>query len=373
MNNAVNKFKNLQKYLKAFTDNSIIRNLPELSDIKDISIYNKIWPIILYVANGNKCNEYYDWNKNKVLNYNRINSCIKIFETLEDLKIHYAVIKGAYLDKIAYKNIGLRFSYDIDILIEKKNYKILHNIMEEYGFVSGEWNNEKKQIEKFSRESMLYNIIHTHQAVPYVRIDKYEGYDQDISVDVNYSISWGEDEHGIPLTSQLLKETQIVEYENLNYRVLNPEAFLMQICMHSYRDMNAIILIKNGKFKLRLLCDVYYYIFFNVNILNADKFINICMQQNYEKYIYYVLYYTKEVFGKFLWIDYVMECIKPKNLSFLNTYGLSSNEIKQWTIDFQDRILCCNLYDIIRPFLTEQDIKKMDIISNNMQLINYNN
>lgn len=367
MNNVEDSFEVLRKYLKAFTNDTVLGDSPELSNIKNILVHNKIEPIILYVSNGCKSAKYSEWQKNKVLNFNRINSCAKIFQTLEDLKIPYAVIKGAYLDKIAYKNIGLRFSYDIDFLIEKRNYKRLHKLMLECGFIAGEWNVKEKKIDKTSRESVLYNFIYTHQAAPYVKIEKHDGYDQDISVDLNFSISWGEDEQGLSLTSQLLEDTQIVEYENIKYRVLNLEAFLIQICMHSYRDMNTLFLIKIGKFKLRLLCDVFYYVFFNADKLNADKFINICKQHNYEKYIYYVLYYTTEVFDNFPWIDYVMKCIKPEDESFLNTYGISADEIKQWPIGFRDRVMSCNLFDTIRSSLTEEDIKKINIIDDNMQ------
>jgi hypothetical protein len=367
MNNVEDSYEILREYLKAFTNDKVLGDSPELYDIKGILIHNKIEPIISYVSNGCKSPEYPEWEKNKVFNFNRISSCIKIFENLENLKIPYAIIKGAYLDKLAYKNMGLRFSYDIDFLIEKKNYKRLHKLMLDCGFIAGEWNAKEKKIDIASRESVLYNFIYTHQSAPYVKIEKYNGYEQDISVDLNFSISWGEDEQGNSLTSQLLEDTQVVEYENIKYRVLNPETFLVQICMHSYRDMNTLFLIKTGKFKLRLLCDVFYYIFFNLDKLNADKFIDICKQCNYEKYIYYVLYYTTEVFDNFPWIDYVMKCIKMEDVSFLNKYGISTDEIKQWPISFHDRVVSSNLFDIISSSLTERDIKKLNIIADNIQ------
>ena len=359
-------FEEIRKYLKAFTKEQILEKSTKLIDVKEILVHNKIEPIILYVSRGCK-SEDSEWEKNKILNYNRISSCSKIFETLEKLRIPYAVIKGAYLDKMAYKNIGLRYSYDIDFLIEKKNYNKVHRLMLESGFVAGEWNAIENKIDEATRESVIYNLMYTHQAVPYVKIEKFSGYEQDISVDLNFSISWGEDKQGFSLTTQLLDDTQIIEYENVKYRVLNPEAFLIQICMHSYRDMNTLFLIKTGKFQLRLLCDVFYFIFFNVEKLNAEKFINICKQHNYEKYIYYVLYYTTEVFDNFFWIDYVMKCIKPKDVSFLDTYGISSGEIKKWPIDFRDRVMSCDLFNTLTAYLTEDDIKKMNIIDANMQ------
>ena len=215
-------FEILRNYLKAFTRNEILGSSLELSKISDILAYNKIEPLISYVSYGYESTEYPKWKKNKSLNLKRIKACKEIFNVLEEQGILYAVIKGAHLDKVAYKDIGLRFSYDIDFLIEKKNYKKLHKLMTDFGFVAGEWNVDEKRIEVASRESILYNYIYTHQATPYVKIECHNGYDQDISVDLNFSISWGEDKQGVDLTTHLLEDTQIVEYDNVKYRVLNP-------------------------------------------------------------------------------------------------------------------------------------------------------
>lgn len=357
-------YERVIEYLKKFVgDVSGINDL-QIQSIQSLAQRNRIWPIIEYIVQTYENTNTYE--KNKAEHLLRIECCIKVFDKLENINVKYAVIKGAYLDKIAYGDIGLRDSGDIDILIDNKDYKTLCRLLEEEGFVCGYWDEEKKEVINYSRGTILYNYLYTHQAAPYIKVITLDGVVHTVEVDINFSISWGEDKSGNVHTKNILKNTRLISYENFKYRILTPEYFLMQICLHAYRDMNSIILIHEGSYVLRLLCDIYYYIVKGQELVTADKFLNIVKRCGYEKNIYYVFNYVTEVFGKNEWIEHVMSQLPEMTYEELNCYGLDESEIKKWPIVFSERIMSDNLFEIIKPQLTVADLQKIASIIDNM-------
>lgn len=359
----MDKYQIVKACLNSFIDRKGIVPKFDYSDIEELAFRHRISPVVKYVCS---IENSIDRNKTKNRHYQRIYNLCNVFNKLDKKSIPYAVIKGAYLDKIAYKNLGLRSSKDIDILIDKKNYTILCEILEAEGFVCGYYDEEKDEIKKYSRDLILYNYLYTHQAATYVKRVKVDGAWYTIKVDINFSVTWGEDTDGYRNSAEILNNLRYVEYEGIRYKVLTPEYFLLQLCLHSFRDMNSIVLIYKNKYSLRLLCDVYYYIVNDLETVNADKFVDVVKQLGYEKSIYHILYYVREVFGDNNWVTYVMDTLGENSKKWVSLFGLTDEERKVWNINFLERILCDDLFEKIKPMLTDSDINKVNSIMNNM-------
>ena len=165
------------------------------------------------------------------------------------------------------------------------------------------------------------------------------------------------------MTTKMVRKA---DYEGITYNVLEPAAFLFQICLHSYRDMNSVLLQKREKYKLARLCDVYYYIINKEEPVDVLSFVELVKHYSYEKPIYYMLYYASEFFGPNEWMNTAAEAIEPDDKKFLNEFGLSEGEKKVWPIDFRERVLSEKLYEKIEFLIDENDRQKMSSIENNM-------
>lgn len=360
----VNKYKFLQKSLIAFGDGVRFDSQQiYIDDIKRLAEKHKVDSILKYVYFDPSVQQLCEKNINN--HFRRLFDCTGVFSKCDENEIPYAVIKGAYLEKIAYMNKGVRASNDLDLLIRKRDYKRVSEILVSEGFVcmSLDWKTGK-YVELSDRARLLYNHLFSHQSCSFF---KYHGKDEYTKVDINFSITWGEDSRGVSMSEELLLgHVRKVNYRDIVFNVFEPAAFLFQISLHSYRDMNSILLQKREKYKLARLCDVYYYIINKEEAIDKSAFVKLVKEYSYEESIYYILYYVSKFFGSNSWIDTVMNEIEPNDKVFLNQFGLSEDEKKVWPIGFKERILSEHLYDRIESLIDENDLKKINSIENNM-------
>lgn len=276
-------FDELVDIISTFPNKKI--DFSDASILYSIAQVNRVWPIVRYVVGMQ--DTYYDTMN---LHYARLSNCITLFNKLENANISYAIIKGAYLDKVAYGNRGLRDSKDIDILIERKSNKIIKEFLEEEGFICGYYDYDKCKIIPYSRRTIIYNQLYTHQSATFVKRIDINNSQNSVRIDINNSASWAEDIDGIKKTSMMLMHTELISYQDVIFRVLKPDYFLLELCLHGYRDMNSIILLSENKYSIRLLCDVYYYILSQENLLNLDDFFDIVCALGYGEAVYYIFY-----------------------------------------------------------------------------------
>ena len=78
-------------------------------------------------------------------------------------------------------------------------------------------------------------------------------------------------------------------------------------------------------------------------------------------YVFYVLYYTGQVFDDELLKQYIEACRTPEGEALLNCYGLCDKERKEWKCDFKTRLASENLYNLIMNDLTDEDREKIAI------------
>ena len=360
----MDKYNFLQKTLVAFSDEvRFDTHKVCFDDIKGLAEKHKVDSIIKYVYFDPSVKQLCE--KNQSNHFRRLSDCIGVFSKCDESGIPYAVIKGAYLEKVAYMNKGVRASNDLDLLIRKCDYKKVSEILVSEGFacMSLDWKTNK-YVGLTDRARLLYNHIYSHQSCSFFKYLSEEVYTK---VDINFSITWGEDPHGTLMSEELLSGyVRKVNYRDIIFNAFEPVAFLFQVCLHSYRDMNSILLLKREKYKLARLCDVYYYVINKEESIDKSNFIELVNRYSYEKPIYYILYYVSEFFGENLWIDTVLDSIEPKDKLFINQFGLSEDEKKVWPIDFKERILSEHLYDRIESLIDEDDLQKMRSIENNM-------
>ncbi len=268
-------------------------------------------------------------------------------EVLSHFNMPYAIVKGNVLSLLAYNSPIKRISGDIDILLNKDSRKEFVLALKKCGFISNAKN----------RESEVFMYAFSHQTPSFSK--KHNAFSTDI--DLNFDIFWGETNKEIDMLEFI---SDCIDLEILGYSIksLTPIKALIQLILHHFKDMNSIFLLATRKsIKYNMFKDVYYLLKNNLDKISLDKLYGMSSKYKIISYVFYVLYYTGQIFDDEILKQYIEAFRTPEGESLLNCYGLCDKERKEWKYDFKTRLEAENLYDLIKDDLTEKDKEKIAI------------
>ncbi|MCL2591904.1 MAG: nucleotidyltransferase family protein [Defluviitaleaceae bacterium] len=264
--------------------------------------------------------------------------------------INYALIKGEALSIQAYKGVGFRKFGDIDILIDKINLKYVNTVIKENGFSQGE-----NSLELTRKEKIITNMA--HQTTPYV---KYKD-GLKIKIDLNMNIYWEEVENKNISIESFLEDTVFMDVYGYKIKTLNVKKAFLQLCLHHYREMNSLYhLYYKNPITTNMFKDVYALVKNNSDTLNINCILNLCKTYNVKNYIYYVLFYTNEIFQDNDIENILKNIYDDDGHALLTMYGLSAKERKNWRVDFKTRLDVSNVFDFIRDDFSDEDYSKIE-------------
>ena len=282
----------------------------------------------------------------------RISEQINLFNNC-DSDIPYAIIKGEPLSILAYGTYGMREYSDIDILVDKKDLQIIENILQKNNYIM-DFNKNLLT----NHASRFFSLCYSHQLLPYQKIVNKMIY----RIDINHDIFWGEYEGKRIEIAKFLSDTIEIEIYGIRTKTLAPLKAMIQLILHHYKDMNSIFLLATRKsIKHNMFKDVYYLLKNNAQTITMDKLYALSNEYEIIPYVFYVLYYTGQVFDDKMLKQYIETFRKSEGEALLNCYGLCSKERKKWTCDFQTRLKSNCLWDLIKDDLTEKDKEKIAI------------
>lgn len=275
-----------------------------------------------------------------------------IHEILDDLES--VIIKGEVLSLMAYRSLGVRKSSDIDILIPRRNVKILEKILISKGYI-----HQLGTVEE--RAARILCMSSSHQLMSFYKKSK----GVNIQIDVNFDILWGEYTGKRIDIDEFVSDRMRIDLFGYKVNVLKPDRALIQLILHHYKEMNSIfILATRNSINYKMFRDVYYLWKNNKESINFDGFYDRCSKYEIVPYVYYILYYTNCIFKDEELKEFVRKFETPEGTRLLNSYGLSDKERKYWKIDFQKRLEVENLFKEIEKDMTLDDIKKININKN---------
>jgi hypothetical protein len=284
------------------------------------------------------------------IDYNKIRITIiynAVSKIINELSCPYCIIKGAMLSLLAYNNFSLRKSSDIDILISRKNLKFIEKELLEKDFLSS----------VDSRKDKIMCLSSSHQIPTYKKIIS----GIDIEVDVNYDIFWGEYTGKRINIDDFLSDAIEMNIYGVRVKTLTPLKAMVQLILHHYKEMNSIYhLASHDCIKLSMFNDVYYLWKNNVKTISLDKLYVISSEYEIIPYVFYVLYFTNEIFKDSELAKYIEVFRTPEGNNLIDYYGLTNKERKRWRVDFKTRLETENLYNLIKDDLTEADIVKLE-------------
>ena len=278
-----------------------------------------------------------------------INSEVSFLSSQYD-NIGFAMVKGEPLSLLTYKEYGWREYNDIDILIDKSKLNQLETFLVENEYFSEEKNSKHEQ--------RFVPLLFSHQLLPY----KKTFFESNIIIDINFDVFWGEYEGKRINIEEFLSDTIEMEIYGVKVKTLPPIKAMIQLVLHHYKDMNSIFLLATRKsIKYDMFKDIYYLLKNNLDTIPLDKLYAMSAEYEIIPYVFYVLYYTGQVFDDEILKQYIEAFRTPEGEALLNCYGLCAKERKEWKYDFKTRMEADNLYDLIKDDLTEKDHEKIAI------------
>lgn len=275
-------------------------------------------------------------------------SLAPFFEDLNLRDIPYANIKGEVLSLYAFGRYGQRSYGDIDILVSRKNLHKLENMLMQYGYTST----------TKTRADKVLMISASHQTAAWCKLtsQKFKSV-----VDVNFDLFWGEYTGRRIDIDQFLSDTIETEIYGVRVKALSPLKAMVQLILHHYKEMNSIYhMAEHNCIKYSMFRDVYFLLKNNDDVISLDNLYALSSEYEIIPYVFYILYFTNEIFNDQELSQYIEAFRTPEGVSLLDFYGLAANERKLWKVDFQTRLETENLYDLIKNDLTELDLAKLE-------------
>ena len=284
----------------------------------------------------------------KILHY-RNKQYYSLFKKILDSgceNLNYSVVKGDALSKLAYGRVNQRFYNDVDVIVSRANLKELNYILFKCGYAQRE----------HSREENILFLSASHQTLPYTCKHNY------LTIDINFDILWGEYEGKRIDIEEFLSDTIEMEIYGVKVKTLPPLKTMIQLILHHYKDMNSLFLLATRKsIRYDMFKDVYYLLKNNLDAIPLDKLYAMSVEYEIIPYVFYVLFYTGQVFDDDILKQYIEAFRTPEGEALLNCYGLCEKERREWKCDFKTRLDSDNLYDLIKEDLTERDKEKIAI------------
>lgn len=284
-----------------------------------------------------------------------------LISLLENSDVEYVIAKGSYLTISAFGDLKYRLTRDLDIIIDESQREKIRSILLEEGFVQGKYDKKQDSIIEFNKETILFYEMDTGQLAPFTKMSD-STYSQYMSLDVHTNLTWFGDYRDMNLSEILRNEFQYVNCGGMTYRVLENEWFLIQVCLHHYKHLNSISIISRGGAELRQICDIYFFVYFNENKLDVNKFLNIVKEYHFDEYIFFTLFHAQEIFGEHPWIIKILRNLsKNINLSTLNQFGIGKENRYNWPVPFKEWLFAEKPYDLINTIITDRDKRNVEM------------
>lgn len=272
-----------------------------------------------------------------------------VFSAISSLR--YAVVKGEVLSQQIYGVQDRRRSGDIDILIDKSNVRLLEEELRKLGFKQRLPENLNE-----ARRNRILCMACSHQIPSYYK----EKAIFNLAVDVNYDIFWGEYDGKRFRTDDFLSDTVDMEIYGVTVKTLPIEKAFVQLILHHYKEMNSLYhLSRHNTICTYMFRDIYDMIKNNGERLSVEAVERLGEQLLIGQYIYYMLYYTREIYKAPFLNDYIEGLRVFENPDLLNSYGLCTKERKTWSMGFKDRLDNDQLCLIVQNGLGNDDFEKI--------------
>lgn len=286
-------------------------------------------------------------NRKKNLIYNKL-LYKELSIVLNNIDFDYVIIKGEPLSYYAYGQYGMRYSTDIDILVDRSNVDKLNTLLKANGFIC-------KSLQRIDKVTLF---MYTHQYVPwYKKLDN----GIEILIDVNCDIFWGEYTGKRTSINNFIRNNKELNIYGIKIKTLSIQTTFIQLVLHHYKEINSIYIMSiQNSIRFDILMDIYMLLKNNIKKLTVDVIYDISNKYFITLYAYYILYYTNILYPDPELSAYVNALYSKEGAELLECYGLSKEERRHWNCSFIERKNNTKLFDLIKSELNHKDFEKIE-------------
>ncbi|TKC19117.1 nucleotidyltransferase domain-containing protein [Robertmurraya kyonggiensis] len=281
----------------------------------------------------------------KIFNQNAERNRI-FYKELQNLNDEFAkigikvlLIKGGLLGPLLYNDYSLRELGDIDLLIKVEDIPIVTKILNNYGFIQGDYDEINQKITPVSRRKLLTQRMYSHELIEFKKISGNSKIPI-IPVDVNLDVFWNTLKKGYSINTRILFEnTQQFQINNTPCHHLEPHYHIIQLCAHFYNEAvffpfkNSWVKTKQEVILMRI-CDIYELIK-SVDI-NWNKLEKLITKYKIEEPVVYTLYIVNQVYNNTVPEDFFYKINISK--SIIDIYYDKQGVQQNWDLSLRERL-----------------------------------
>lgn len=257
-----------------------------------------------------------------------------ILKKCEDADVTCIPVKGSYLIPLMYKNYGVRFSGDMDFLVKYSDTKKLITLLNENGYMQGNYKEDSHKVEPLSREEKIKWKLYLSNLAPFYKLSKSIFFPY-YKLDFRFALDNRLDKKPI---------NEIVDFYVEN-GYTRPAHYLVHMCCHLYNEAKYNSTIWMAKdLNLIKFCDIREYMLHYVNEAEKNEAIRFSKDYCLEKSIYFAMYYLNLIYSDG-YENQIMDNLNVQDKQFLNSFGEGKNDESFFKRNFWERFFSCNNKD----------------------------
>jgi hypothetical protein len=214
-----------------------------------------------------------DYIKEKLDAFKMVKEFIRIADLLEEHSISFISIKGPLLSQIIYSDPSVRFSHDLDILVDRENVNKIHDVLlsNEYELGGGlAWPTKKSHQNYFAEQ--VHHIVFRNST-------------SGVYIELHWTLLSNSPISQKKFQKIIAKNTTTTSLGERKFRVLNHELNLAYLIIHG---------AKHGWQRLKWLVDIKDY---PLDQVNPEQFLLLIKKLNSRKAVSQVGLLLKHYWG----------------------------------------------------------------------------
>ncbi|MDI9216427.1 nucleotidyltransferase family protein [Clostridium tertium] len=276
---------------------------------------------------------YFYYLGTKYRNKSCLDNMKDILLKIEEKGVQCVPLKGGELIPELYKDLGIRSINDIDLMLKYSDTSSIRSIMNELGYIEGDYDESTNSIIKIGREKRILWKNKMNNLFPFKKITNSE-YVHIFEFDFCFSLDL--DLNNDPVNLMVSRANKENKYGHLSLR---PSDFFIHLCCHLYKEAtNAMWVIIGKDLNLIKFCDVREFFLNKLSKQDIREAIEFSKRYGLEKAVYFTLYYLKEIYNDGYEIE-LMEQLSIEDNEFINTFGNKDyGKDLEWKKDFWQRL-----------------------------------
>ncbi|MFZ5989292.1 MAG: nucleotidyltransferase domain-containing protein [Bacillota bacterium] len=261
----------------------------------------------------------------------------EIFDRLNEHGIRAAILKGNFLAAKVYPSIETRTFNDLDFLIDVRTGDSIVKILEEMGYIQGEYDDSTGEIVPSTRKQKMLQQLASNELQECLKKTD-NPFTPLLQVDLNFDVLW---KGNCPCkidTPELLDRALEVDIDGAKTYILDYEDFLVQLACHLYKEAVLMHWISDLRdLKIYKFADIAMFIEKFSDEISWDKLVGFCKRVECEKIVYYAFHYVNLMYGQVV-PEKVMSSLEPHDKGYLDEYGIENQQPSKWQFDFFTRM-----------------------------------